>query len=355
MSKDNQKPLNASDFNHIINSLHLSKNPDWMGLLLFVRNIIYYFSSLSKIQKAHIQNRILHYFKEKNFSHKTLLEAIAILESALTETYQKEQKLLKNKLEEEINYKTKLIEEIAKIANLLLTGATKHKKELQTFAGDAIQHLKQNQEPQQLILFIKERVQQLIDQHTSHTQKLTQQIKVLEQKACYDYLLKNIFNRSMFDTYIQHKAPKIVAQGRKLSLLMIDIDDFKQINDRWGHLVGDEILKALARIIRSHTNVSGGKPYRYGGEELCVVYEDLGEDKASLRAEAIRLDVQTHSFRPPEHSDPPIKFTVSMGVAEMNSKDMPTQLVGKADKALYAAKLSGKNQVKKYSEIACDL
>ena len=126
--------------------------------------------------------------------------------------------------------------------------------------------------------------------------------------------------------------------GAPLSCLMVDIDFFKSVNDRYGHATGDQVIKAVADVLKTctrDTDLVG----RYGGEEFCVVLPNLSLDKAAEIAERIRQAVE-------KNSSSGVKVTISMGVSsiELNS-NKPDELIDQADKALYTAKKSGRNRV----------
>lgn len=357
MSKQELNPIKSKDLFSLLERLDIKDNPNWIGLLLFIRNLIYYFSSIPDEQKAELQKKLLLFFKEKKFSQGDFYTALLILEKGILENCRDKLSYFKIKLEEEKKVNSQILCEMEDIIKSLLSGINNHTKRLKNFETKTIEQIESNNNAQQLISFIKQQIKNLIEQNQQDSKEWKQRAKLLEEKARYDYLLQNIFNRSVFDNYMKHKAKLIVEEGRKLSLLMLDIDKFKVINDKWGHLVGDDVLKALAKIIKSHAEISGGIPCRYGGEELVIIFEDLSEEETYLRAEALRIDVEKYIFIPRTEEgklEDPLHFTVSIGVAEMSKNDSPSDLIGKADKALYAAKTAGRNQVKRYSEVACD-
>ena len=123
-----------------------------------------------------------------------------------------------------------------------------------------------------------------------------------------------------------------------LSCLMVDIDFFKSVNDRYGHATGDQVIKAVADVLKSctrDTDLAG----RYGGEEFCVVLLNLHLDTAAQIAERIRRAIEKKSCSG-------VKITISLGVSSLDSKiNTPDELIDQADKALYAAKKSGRNRV----------
>lgn len=125
--------------------------------------------------------------------------------------------------------------------------------------------------------------------------------------------------------------------GESLSLIMVDIDHFKKVNDTHGHVTGDKVLKGVAEILKK--KVRGGSAYRYGGEEMAVLLPKADLDGACQVAERLRAAIEAHKIAG-------VKVTASFGVAqyEVGLADPPS-FVEKADQALYRAKESGRNRV----------
>jgi diguanylate cyclase (GGDEF)-like protein len=126
------------------------------------------------------------------------------------------------------------------------------------------------------------------------------------------------------------------------SVMMVDIDHFKRINDRHGHAVGDDVLRYVARVLSSVLRASDAI-VRYGGEEFVLVFRDVGLGRALRIAERARMAVE-ESHAPIADLD--VKVTVSIGVAERAGHEPLEAAVARADKALYEAKAAGRNQVR---------
>ena len=139
--------------------------------------------------------------------------------------------------------------------------------------------------------------------------------------------------------FLEREVERAKRYKKPLSILLLDIDDFKRINDTQGHLVGDKVLKELVEEIRKNVrrvDMLG----RYGGEEFVVVLPETGLREAKKVAEKIRKRVERKNFT---HS---LKVTISIGVAELDLlKDTVDFLLSKADNAMYVAKRKGKNNV----------
>jgi len=167
-------------------------------------------------------------------------------------------------------------------------------------------------------------------------EELVKANKELKEKANKDSLTHLYNNEFVFD-YLTQKTKVAYKQGEQLALIMIDIDNFKLINDTYGHLFGDQVIKEVSETIVRQTR-NNDLVGRYGGEEFIVILSDTYKSTAIEIAERIRLSVENMVF------DKFAKITVSLGVAELTTSDA-NFLVNAADVNLYKAKNSGKNRV----------
>lgn len=156
--------------------------------------------------------------------------------------------------------------------------------------------------------------------------------------------LTNLKNRFFFDTYLQKEIKSASRLQMNLALLLIDIDYFKPINDRFGHLAGDACLKSLAALMKKKVKRETDIIARYGGEEFAIILPDTNREQAMAIAEQLRKTVKEH---PIQYGDITIPFTISIGVTSMVPDHDTTkeQLIAQADTALYRAKTNGRNQV----------
>ncbi|WP_275782474.1 GGDEF domain-containing protein [Pararhizobium gei] len=151
-------------------------------------------------------------------------------------------------------------------------------------------------------------------------------------------MLTGAHDRSRFEFEAPRVIRNAVAKGTVVSLLMIDADHFKSINDRFGHIEGDHVLKSISHAIQSALR-EGDHLFRYGGEEFVVLCEGLTHGDAMMRAEDLRLGVLT-TVMTADHST----VTVSIGVASTPADGATTiDLLSQADKRLYEAKRRGRN------------
>lgn len=166
-------------------------------------------------------------------------------------------------------------------------------------------------------------------------------IEMLSEMATVDELTE-LYLRDVFDVVLAKEVNEYKRSHRELSLIMIDIDDFKEVNDTYGHQKGDEVLKSIGRLLNENIREMD-MAARYGGEELVVVMPNTTADEAFKIANRIREEISELNFGK-------FSVTVSMGLSHtsknINSKN---RLIKTADEALYEAKNSGKNKVVKYS------
>ena len=173
--------------------------------------------------------------------------------------------------------------------------------------------------------------------------QLSSQVENLERDSNLDALTK-VFNRRALSSYLE----RICSQQNikyELHLLILDIDDFKIINDTYGHIAGDKILIFIANILKK-TLRDGDKIFRFGGEEFIVILNRI--DALHCHKIATRL-LNLVSNNKLIYKGEGLNVTVSMGATAYTNSDTPDTLIARADKALYKAKANGKNRI--YSEV----
>lgn len=165
----------------------------------------------------------------------------------------------------------------------------------------------------------------------------------LFQQAVFDGLT-GLYIRRYFDLRLTEEENRVKRYGGKLAILMMDVDHFKAINDRYGHQQGDVVLRDVADIIRNSVRKELDSACRYGGEEFVVIMPDTDLGGALILAERIRHSIQNHTFETPEGL---FHVTLSGGIAFMDQTAfMPgIELLKRADNALYLAKANGRNQI----------
>ncbi len=187
-----------------------------------------------------------------------------------------------------------------------------------------------------------------------------ERVKALEMQMQYEELQQRAQLDSLTGVTNRAGLDEVVARVKQIrggmSVLMIDIDHFKDLNDRHGHPFGDRILRTTAQTLRRFVSVKDAV-YRYGGEEFCIVLTDVTEETAALvgnrlAARIREISRETGSVSPGRESSTPL--TISVGVSSVTSfvgEKSLTELISEADGALYLAKRSGRNCVRTQSDI----
>jgi diguanylate cyclase (GGDEF)-like protein len=178
---------------------------------------------------------------------------------------------------------------------------------------------------------------------------LLEKTEELEEKVNTDPLT-GLYNRRVISGQLKYQVDLARRSGHPMSIIMIDIDHFKKINDTYGHQCGDSVLKKLADILKDKSrsiNIVG----RYGGEEFIIIGPISDDKTAYYMAERLRTLVENTDFSCDE-SGKIFKVTISAGVAVWNgSIKSGRELLKLADEALYLAKRSGRNQVRMAEEL----
>ncbi|WP_205422194.1 diguanylate cyclase [Marinobacter sp. Arc7-DN-1] len=181
-----------------------------------------------------------------------------------------------------------------------------------------------------------------VQERTEELERANEQLKAISLTDG----LTHVANRRRFDEKLADEWSRAQRHGHPLSLLMLDIDRFKRVNDELGHLVGDDCLTEVAALCASEIQRSGDLLARYGGEEFSILLPATPEQGAVEVAERVRQAVARHPVHSRERVAP-VSLTISVGVASL----VPTpgmaahELIRQADEALYAAKESGRNRV----------
>jgi len=157
--------------------------------------------------------------------------------------------------------------------------------------------------------------------------------------------LTGLFNRRYFDVHIKQMVEKANKDNIKLFLLMCDIDNFKHVNDTYGHQAGDKILTTTARILKNTFRVTD-LIARFGGEEFVILLNDINIDQAVYTAERVKVKIEQMDFKIDTQTQP-LKKTISIGVTEYKKGESIEDFIERSDKAMYEAKTTGKNKVVK--------
>lgn len=182
-----------------------------------------------------------------------------------------------------------------------------------------------------------------LNQSASVMQQLREEMESVRKEAMTD-ALTGISNRKLFDVEFYRMVNEAHVEKKPLTLLMIDIDFFKSFNDSYGHQVGDQVLKLVARTLKD--GVKGRDlPARYGGEEFCVVLPETQLEGAVKLANALREAVAAKEIMNRATGTKLGRITMSVGAAQLAINEKTSELIERADAALYKAKGAGRNQV----------
>lgn len=191
-----------------------------------------------------------------------------------------------------------------------------------------------------------------LDAYKARIADLQAQVQELQKRLVTDELTQILNRRGLMD-YLEAIASEVRFQQKHpdkrrsvvikaLSLIFIDIDHFKQINDTYGHDAGDAVLRQVADLIQDQVrqlDIVG----RYGGEEIVVGLVGADEKNAARIAEILRTEIEASEFIVPNKDD--LKLTASLGVAELTNEKSVAAVLKMADEALYRAKDEGRNRV----------
>ena len=173
--------------------------------------------------------------------------------------------------------------------------------------------------------------------------ELRQQLETARHEACTD-ALTDLANRKAFDTALQEQSAWANDTRRELCLIMADIDHFKHFNDNHGHLIGDKLLRFVAKILRESLK-GQDLVARFGGEEFAILLPNTPLRGALAVAESLRARVQTQRLRRTDTQQSIGGVTLSLGIASYRYGESLDAFVARADTALYHAKRLGRNRV----------
>ena len=202
------------------------------------------------------------------------------------------------------------------------------------------------------------KMEDLVHERTSQLERALYEAQLL--KVRYETLsvideLTELHNRRFFFPESRAVLARAVRYKEDLSVLLLDIDRFKSINDRYGHAVGDEVLKDVAKLLKEEAR-EADIVARFGGEEFVLLLPMTGIEGALILAERIREKVKNLNWQVAEDA---IAITVSIGVSEFQSEntddmsDSLDELIKQADIAMYHSKDQGRDQVTRYADVAC--
>ncbi len=186
-------------------------------------------------------------------------------------------------------------------------------------------------------------LRQQLKETTGQVDNLKRALESAKQEALIDPLT-GLTNRAGFNLAMDHALTQRLAENKSLCLLMFDIDHFKKVNDTYGHIFGDTVLKIVGSILQK--GVKGkDTACRYGGEEFAILLPDTPIEGAHQLGETIRKAIQNGKIKRNNSKEDVGNITVSLGLARYNDGENMSKFIERADAALYISKENGRNQL----------
>lgn len=201
-----------------------------------------------------------------------------------------------------------------------------------------------------LLITANQKLQADLEEAKSEIQRQREQTNAVMLESRTD-ALTGLNNRRAFDLEIVRAFAQRRRDGKPLSLLIIDVDHFKRVNDKYGHMVGDRLLKGFSRCLMNTFRESDFVA-RYGGEEFVAILSNTPLQEAIRTAERVRTAIADSRFRVGELE---MQITASLGIREVDQNETEAQLMEKADTAMYAAKRDGRDRCFYHDGTTCHL
>ncbi|KAA0259324.1 GGDEF domain-containing protein [Deferribacter autotrophicus] len=234
---------------------------------------------------------------------------------------------------EELEKETKLENDIEKLKNKLISKLNEIKTNLRE---------KENIRKEKFNKFDSDvkKIKNDLEKYRKQVNQLQESIKRYKKEAVVD-LLTNVYNRNFLDRKLAEEFEKFHRYKSPLSVIMLDVDDFKAVNDNYGHQIGDQVLKYFANVIKNNIR-KVDIPFRYGGEEFFIVLPHTRKEQAKVVANRILKELNETVFKVKGDR---LKITASIGVTEAKENDSVETLIKRVDDLLLKAKKEGKNRI----------
>jgi diguanylate cyclase (GGDEF)-like protein len=177
-------------------------------------------------------------------------------------------------------------------------------------------------------------LEKMVHERTHELEIAKEKLEKLAETDC----MTGLYNRMKLDQILSAEIQRAQRYQSVFSIILFDLDNFKEINDNYGHQTGDQVLTELAKVIGQRVR-STDYIGRWGGDEFMIISPETNLENASLLAEIIRVTLKTHDF------GLPCSVTSSFGITSWKENDIASTLIDRVDKALYKSKRSGKNQI----------
>ncbi|MDD4952060.1 MAG: GGDEF domain-containing protein, partial [Desulfovibrionaceae bacterium] len=270
----------------IMDKFGISDNEDWIAVVLFARNLLKALACFTEDQKNNLRQYVFREVSRDNLSDKRLAAVLQRLEEFILSN--KKTGELEVRLREEKRSSAAMINEIMSVLVEVRQNSSKRESDLNRFGEQTVAVVQSDAERSEMINSIRGMVEKLVEEAREEARYWESRARAMELCAVYDPLLTELRNRRALDANLAVGLKRAQAEGRPVSVMMIDLDHFKRVNDTFGHQVGDDVLKAVSKIVAAQTSNFGGFAARYGGEEIVVVCEGLALEEAVDQAEAMR-------------------------------------------------------------------
>lgn len=334
----------------ILERFGVAGNADWTAVVLFVRNLVAEMDMFTASQKAAIQARVFEQMAMKPLDRAHFRRVINSIQDDLLDNSKVAD--LRDQLKAEREGSSALYAEMSRVVQEIQASSQNRQTSLQRMGQDTEELITTEGNKSEVVRRFRGMITEMVSHAREEARSWEERAKQMERTASFDPLLSELYSRRALDAQLEAAMERARHDKRPLSLMFLDVDHFKAVNDTFGHMVGDGVLRVLSAIVSAHAMQFKGYAARFGGEELVVLCEDMDEATTVVRAEAIRLDVASCPAQP-QFNGPapaePICVTVSIGVAQLKPGQTSSDLILAADQAMYAAKTGGRNLVVPHS------
>ncbi|GFM35576.1 GGDEF domain-containing protein [Desulfovibrio psychrotolerans] len=324
-------------FCEMLDRAGIPKDAKWRTLILYMRGIKEY-SYLSEMQKGQVQNLLMEVLQGGDFS-----------DDKFRDVLQREKEIMVAPYEHRLKA---ALHETAALADEFKQMVQRRKGDVKHLEDRSVQAVTSGQDPEEIVSMLQATFREVLHM-------MEQDAAALDQLSKTDPLT-GLNNRRAFDEVLSHGVREWKLHNTPLSLMMLDIDHFKNFNDEFGHRIGDQALTTVATIIRKSIAQFGDEgvditPCRYGGEEFGIILHGGAALIADELALSVRRRMENYNFIIRDGNGDIIRkgihITISSGIAEAMEEwrsAMTENLIDAADKALYYAKRMGRNRVAKF-------
>lgn len=336
----------------VLERLGVADDADWLAVVLFARNLVSAMDLFSEEQKAKLQATVFEQMGKRPLDRKRFTHIVRTIQTFLLDNPKMAD--LKSQLANERHDYTSLYEEMGKVVTDIQQSSEARESDIQRMGADTERDIAAAGSRAEVVHRLRGMVTEMVTQARAEARTWQERANQLEHTANFDALLSELYSRRALDAQLGVARERCRKENTPLSLMFIDVDRFKDVNDTYGHQVGDGVLRVLAAVLSAHALQFKGYAARFGGEELVVLCEGLAEAEAVTRAEDIRQDVARCPFMPhltSTENSPTLHITVSIGVAQISPGQSVADMILAADQAMYAAKAQGRNRVVGYSTL----